>query len=166
MNQHNQLVSKKMIQFKAYKSTIINLQRLRKTREKGKKQLDNSSTYLSITFTTLYNSTSAAVFMKFSTKILISSLQPRNSFFENLLSHFMHHCCHISIKKWFRNHYVDRNQEITCISEVGPPRAQSCACKYCSCWRIFCISLDIKSLFTCRINKNLTGHLSWFHIIQ
>ena len=122
---------------------------------------------MSIAFTTLYNSTSAAVFMKFSTKILISSLQPSNPFFENLLWYFMCHCWNISIEKRFRNQYIDRYRENTCISEVcPPPRAQSSACKYCSCWRIFCISLDIKSLFTCRINENLSGYLSWSFMIQ
>lgn len=43
----------------------------------------------------------------------------------------------------------------TCTSSdcAPPPRAQSSACKFISCCRIFCISLDIKSLLTCSTKK-------------
>lgn len=42
----------------------------------------------------------------------------------------------------------------TCNSSTeAPPREQSSACKYFNCWRICCISLDIKSRLACKINN-------------
>jgi len=42
----------------------------------------------------------------------------------------------------------------TRTSSVGDaPREQSSACKYFNCWRICCISLDIRSRLTCKINN-------------
>jgi hypothetical protein len=43
-----------------------------------------SITNLSICFTLLYSGASAAVFMKFTTKVLIGSFKPSNPFLENL----------------------------------------------------------------------------------
>lgn len=45
---------------------------------------EDTFTYLSVCFTLLYISASAAVFMEFTAKIFISSFKPSNPFLENL----------------------------------------------------------------------------------
>ena len=62
------------------------MDKIRKSKEEDN-ELEFLITYLIICFIMLYDTTSTAVFVKFSTKIPIGSLKPSNPVLENLYNH-------------------------------------------------------------------------------